>query len=262
MRDAYVLPMVLGFDARERLEAFLSAVRRVIGRHDILRSAVVWQGLREPVQVVVREAVLPVREVVLAGGEDPVAALLAAGTDPLDIGSAPLLRVFIAAQPEGDGRWLGLLQVHHLVQDHTGLARVSPLAHLWPAFLLVRDGFREVDVYYPRRQTCWSAGWCVAADGEEFGELTLGVVHVGEHALSAGAALAAVVVEQHGLLDTCELRDQLAHRQVQSGAGGLAAHQVGDGQGQHSVEDVDADLGVGPVVHRAEGDHVRVLQLA
>ena len=77
--DAYVLPMVLGFDARERLEAFLSAVRRVIGRHDVLRSAVVWQGLREPVQVVVREAVLPVHEVVLAGGEDPVAALLAGG---------------------------------------------------------------------------------------------------------------------------------------------------------------------------------------
>ena len=112
---------MLGFDARERLEAFLSAVRRVIGRHDVLRSAVVWQGLREPVQVVVREAVLPVREVVLAGGEDPVAALLAVGADPLDIGSAPLLRVFIAAQPEGGGRWLALLQVHHLVQDHTGL---------------------------------------------------------------------------------------------------------------------------------------------
>ena len=121
VRDAYVLPMVLGFDARERLEAFLSAVRRVIGRHDILRSAVVWQGLREPVQVVVREALLPVHEVVLAGGEDPVAALLAVGADPLDIGSAPLLRVFIAAQPEGGGRWLALLQVHHLVQDHTGL---------------------------------------------------------------------------------------------------------------------------------------------
>ena len=36
-------------------------------------------------------------------------------------GRAPLLRVFIAAQPEGGGRWLALLQVHHLVQDHTGL---------------------------------------------------------------------------------------------------------------------------------------------
>ena len=48
-------------------------------------------------------------------------ALLAVGADPLDIGSAPLLRVFIAAQPEGGGRWLALLQVHHLVQDHTGL---------------------------------------------------------------------------------------------------------------------------------------------
>ena len=112
---------MLGFDARERLEAFLSAVQRVIDRHDVLRSAMVWQGLREPVQVVVREALLPVREVVLADGQDPVAALLAVGADPLDIRSAPLLRMFIAPQPEDGERWLALLQVHHLVQDHTGL---------------------------------------------------------------------------------------------------------------------------------------------
>ena len=121
MGDAYVLPMVLGFDSRERLEAFLAAVRRVIGRHDILRSAVVWEGLREPVQVVAREALLPVREVALAGGQDPVAGSAGRWGGSAGIGSAPLVRVFIAAQPEDGGRWLALLQVHHLVQDHTGL---------------------------------------------------------------------------------------------------------------------------------------------
>ena len=42
---------------------------------------------------------------------------------------------------------------------------------------------------------------------------------------------------------------------------GLAAHQVGDGQGQDAVEDVYADLLVGPVVHRAEGDEVAVFEL-
>ena len=43
---------------------------------------------------------------------------------------------------------------------------------------------------------------------------------------------------------------------------GVAAHQVGDGQGEHAVEHVHPDLGVGPVVHRAERDHVRVFELA
>ena len=119
--DVYVLPVVLGFDSRERLEGFLAALGRVIGRHDILRSAVVWEGLREPVQVVVREAPLPVSEVVLAAGRDAVAGLLAVGVGPLEIGSAPLLRVVTAAHPEGGGRWLALLHIHHLVTDHTTL---------------------------------------------------------------------------------------------------------------------------------------------
>ena len=114
--DAYVLPMVLGFDARERLEGFLATLRRVIGRHDILRSAVVWQGLREPVQVVVRQAPLPVHEVVLTAGQDAVTSLLAAGTDPLDPGSAPLLRVLTAMHPDNGDHWLTLLNIHHLVQ--------------------------------------------------------------------------------------------------------------------------------------------------
>jgi hypothetical protein len=39
---------------------------------------------------------------------------------------------------------------------------------------------------------------------------------------------------------------------------GFAAHQVGDREGQDAVEDLDADLRVGPVVHWAEGHHVGV----
>ncbi|WP_269330724.1 non-ribosomal peptide synthetase [Streptacidiphilus albus] len=134
-QDVYVLPTVLTFDGRARLDAFLGALQLVVDRHDILRTGVFWHGLREPVQVVARRATLPVEEIDLdtflggvpeAGSEgdrpplDAVARLLAAPRSSMDLTRAPLLRARIAAEP-GSERWLLLLQRHHLVSDHTAL---------------------------------------------------------------------------------------------------------------------------------------------
>ena len=119
--DVYVLPVVLRFDSRARLDGFLSALQQVMDRHDILRTAVAWEGLTEPVQVVWRQAQLPVREITLdAGDSDATDQLLAAAGSRMDLGRAPLVRACVAAEP-GSGRWLALLQVHHLVLDNTAL---------------------------------------------------------------------------------------------------------------------------------------------
>ncbi|WP_245651966.1 condensation domain-containing protein, partial [Streptosporangium amethystogenes] len=119
--DPYVMPAVLEFDSRVRLDAFLAAFQQVVDRHDIYRTSLVWEELSEPVQVVWRRAVLPVEEVVLdPRGTDPVADLVTAGGLSMDLGRAPLIDVHIAALPDGD-RWLALLRVHHMVRDGSAL---------------------------------------------------------------------------------------------------------------------------------------------
>ncbi|MFD5797635.1 amino acid adenylation domain-containing protein [Streptomyces diastatochromogenes] len=119
--DAYVMPAVLEFDSRARQEAFAQAMAQVVNRHDIYRTAYVWEGLREPVQVVLRHAPLSVTEVALdPRSTDPVAELVALGGHSMDLADPPLITLHVAAAPAG-GKWLALVRAHHMVRDHTAL---------------------------------------------------------------------------------------------------------------------------------------------
>ncbi|MXV13445.1 amino acid adenylation domain-containing protein, partial [Xanthomonas sp. LMG 8992] len=118
--DIYLLCTMVAFDGRARLDAFLEALQQVIDRHDILRSAVHWEELTKPVQVVQRRAVLPVHELLLSA-DAPAQAQLLALTDPrrvrLDLRQAPILAAYVARDP-ATGEWLLALLNHHIVCDH------------------------------------------------------------------------------------------------------------------------------------------------
>ncbi len=75
--DTYLQSFVLRAGSRERLEGFIAALGQVIARHDVLRTSLAWQGLPEPVQVVWRRVSVPVAEISLPSGADPVAGLRA-----------------------------------------------------------------------------------------------------------------------------------------------------------------------------------------
>jgi amino acid adenylation domain-containing protein len=119
--DTYLLVDQLGFDSRERLERYLDAVRSVVARHDILRTAVLWEGLSEPVQVVLRQVELPVTEIELDPADGDVQAQLYARFDPrrhrVDIRKAPPLRLCFAHDVQND-RWLLHELWHHIARDH------------------------------------------------------------------------------------------------------------------------------------------------
>ncbi|CAG0965734.1 hypothetical protein PLCT2_01023, partial [Planctomycetaceae bacterium] len=120
--DAYILPWLLGFDSREHLDHFVDALQQVVNRYDILRTAVLWEGVAEPVQVVWRQALLTIEQVLFRAEEDDIARQLSTRYDPrhyrLDVGQAPLLRGFIA-EDVAHSRWLLQIVMHHLVSDHT-----------------------------------------------------------------------------------------------------------------------------------------------
>ena len=120
-RDPYLQGMQLGFDGRARLDGYVRALQAVIDRHDILRTGAQWEGISEPVQVVYREARLPVEEVELDAGSGDAAEQLYARFHPrrfrMDVRQAPLLRLYIAYDA-AHRRWLMMLLLHHLAIDH------------------------------------------------------------------------------------------------------------------------------------------------
>ncbi|PYK01941.1 MAG: hypothetical protein DME23_02925 [Verrucomicrobia bacterium] len=120
--DPYLLSASYAFDSQARLERYLQAVQSVVDRHDILRTAVLWEGLPEPVQVVCRQARVVVEVVSLEPGAGDAAQQLSARFDPrhyrLDVRQAPMLRIFIA-HDAANARWVMLQLFHHLSIDHT-----------------------------------------------------------------------------------------------------------------------------------------------
>ncbi|MFM0069407.1 condensation domain-containing protein, partial [Paraburkholderia aspalathi] len=140
--DAYLTPTLLAFDTRAQLDRFAVALNRVIARHDILRTAVQWEGLGEPVQVVWRQARFELEELAFSEtGEDGegggVQSQLAAFADParlrLDVRQAPMLRGLVTYEASQQ-RWLLQLLHHHLIMDHTTLEAV-----VWELGLIDHD---------------------------------------------------------------------------------------------------------------------------
>ena len=133
--DVYVPPIVLRFDSRDRLDSFLAALQQVIDRHDVYRTALVWEGLTEPVQVVWRQAACPSTEVELAADTtgDAVRQLLAAAGPRMDLrpGAADAACT-VAAEP-GTRPVDGAAAMHHLVWTTPGWMWCWPRSRrCWP----------------------------------------------------------------------------------------------------------------------------------
>nr|UXB95131.1 non ribosomal peptide synthetase [Pseudomonas syringae] len=163
--DPYVLQTLFEIADRQRLNAFVDALQSVIDRHDILRTAVLWQGLETPMQVVWRQARLHLQQIELDPADGPVINQLQQRFDPrhsrLDLSQAPLLRV-VFAEDSPNQRWVAILLFHHMVLDHTAMEVVL---HDMQAHLLGQAG--QLDVAIPYRNYVAQARLGVSREAHE-----------------------------------------------------------------------------------------------
>ncbi|XP_055305078.1 uncharacterized protein LOC129569885, partial [Sitodiplosis mosellana] len=129
--DPYLLISQLSFIDRTTLELYADALKQVIKRHDILRTVIIWEGLSEPAQVVLRQVPSLLTEVTLDGASESVLENLihqfGLRCYRLDLTKAPLLRLYAA--PTSKGNWVVLQLTHHSIIDHSTLERLEAEVH-------------------------------------------------------------------------------------------------------------------------------------
>ncbi|SDZ62688.1 non-ribosomal peptide synthetase, partial [Delftia lacustris] len=163
--DVFVSPNLLSFGTREQLQSFVHSLNQVIARHDILRTAVLWEGLSEPVQVVLRQAPLQLQ---WPDADEAHEALVPQMLEQLrshdlrlDVRQAPMIGAR-AAHDAGQGRWLLQLLSHHLVMD-----RITLDLLLQEVLRLQQGRVAELPVPVPFRRFVAQARQGVAAEAHE-----------------------------------------------------------------------------------------------
>ncbi|MGH3787787.1 MAG: amino acid adenylation domain-containing protein, partial [Pseudonocardiaceae bacterium] len=124
---AYVAQIRLQLSGVDDTQALGAAWQRVVDRTPLLRSAVVWNGVDEPVQVVHREVMVPIthldwRQLSAPDRDQELTQLAAHERAEVNLGVAPLLRVAIARLP--DDEVLVVWSFHHVVLDGWSMAAV------------------------------------------------------------------------------------------------------------------------------------------
>src|SRR5581483_6293516 len=125
-RDAYVLSTILSIASQSALESFICALQCVVDRHDALRSAIFWDHLPRPVQVVCRRIAVSVTELHMEQQQDALELLKGRMASPekrLDLSLPPLITLEIAANPGREMRYV-LLRTHHVICDYQSLEQM------------------------------------------------------------------------------------------------------------------------------------------
>ncbi|KAF9343231.1 hypothetical protein BGX26_006061, partial [Mortierella sp. AD094] len=117
--DPYLISFQMAFDNKDLLDRYIDAVQNVVNRHDILRTAIMWENLTKAAQVVLRHVVLPTTELSLDNAKGSIMEQMRKLTDPREyriaLTKAPLIQ-FMIAQDNND-KWIVVQLFHHIIGD-------------------------------------------------------------------------------------------------------------------------------------------------
>jgi amino acid adenylation domain-containing protein len=122
-QDPYVMPAYLKITGTAQFKQFVAGLNHIIKRHDTLRTAIMWRALSQPVQVVHRNAELPVHWLTLDTTQDLLLQMQALDEKQLltiNIEQAPLLNITVAHDPQHDEYVIRMLD-HHIISDHVSM---------------------------------------------------------------------------------------------------------------------------------------------
>jgi amino acid adenylation domain-containing protein/thioester reductase-like protein len=125
--DTYVLTMLLSVSSRIVFDKMVGGLRATIDRHDILRTSIVSEQLKCPVQVVHRRAVLSVEEGLLDTTIDAMPQLrekMLPEKHRIHLHRAPLMRLQYFQDSRSDQCFV-LLYLHHTISDHVTLDLIT-----------------------------------------------------------------------------------------------------------------------------------------
>ncbi|HEC74449.1 MAG TPA: amino acid adenylation domain-containing protein, partial [Methylophaga aminisulfidivorans] len=122
-RDPYVTCNYYEFSNKQSLEYFLSSLNFIIERHDVLRTAVLWRNRDSALQVVYKNAQLPIEYINFDDTDNLRDAFLnyvEQGAHRIELETAPLIQLQVVEDKQS-GQYFALLKNHHLISDHVSL---------------------------------------------------------------------------------------------------------------------------------------------
>jgi amino acid adenylation domain-containing protein len=121
--DGYILSVLFEVESETRVSELSVALQKVIDRHEILRCAVFWEQLPQPVQVIHRHANLPVEKLPIGphrAVQDWLKEWMNPGRHRINLRRAPLMRLVIIEESDSQRRY-AILQIHHVICDYQSL---------------------------------------------------------------------------------------------------------------------------------------------